>query len=35
MTPQEQTSRMRRMRRAIERNTVFDWADDFLSELAG
>ncbi|MGH7502024.1 MAG: alpha,alpha-trehalose-phosphate synthase (UDP-forming) [Longimicrobiales bacterium] len=33
MSSREQSSRMRRMRRALERNTVFDWADDFLSEL--
>jgi trehalose 6-phosphate synthase len=35
MQPEEQQSRMRKSRRALERNTVFDWADDFLAELAG
>jgi trehalose-6-phosphate synthase len=35
MSEQEQKMRMRKSRRALERNTVFDWADDFLAELAG
>ncbi|MCI0435962.1 MAG: trehalose-6-phosphate synthase [Gemmatimonadetes bacterium] len=34
MTGAEQARRMRRMQRALKRNTVFDWADDFLAELS-
>jgi trehalose 6-phosphate synthase len=35
MSEQDQRMRMRKSRRALERNTVFDWADDFLAELTG
>jgi trehalose 6-phosphate synthase len=35
MSEHDQKIRMRKSRRALERNTVFDWADDFLAELAG
>lgn len=34
MPVDEQKRRMHRMQRALERNTVFDWASDFLGELA-